>query len=69
MIVFSKPVLDEICNRYAISVNGKQVDAITTRVSAMPFNRYWPGAQRPLEQTERTSYICFLSREIQKIFL
>lgn len=45
---------------YTISVNGMTVPTDTARVSAMPYNRRWPGHQRSLDQTE---VIQFLSME------
>lgn len=44
---------------YAVSLGGKPVEVRACRESRIPFNRYWPGRQRPLEQTERASYIAF----------
>ena len=57
MLFNARPEVSEICNLYNVSVNGIKVDAISARVSAMPFNRLWPGHQRPLEQTEEAAYI------------
>ncbi len=45
---------------YRIKVNGTEARLDTARVSAMPFNRRWPGHQRSTEQTE---LINFLSME------
>ena len=66
MILFSHPMENELCSRYAVSVNGKKIPAITTRVSAMPFNRFWPGKQRPLEQTEKAAYV-FISTDEEQL--
>ncbi len=40
-----------------VSVNQRQVKPYCARVSAMPFNRGWPGHQRPLEQTELSGFL------------
>jgi len=51
------PIKEELNQDLKIAVNGMEVQAVNTRVSAMPFNRYWPGQQRPLNQTEMASYL------------
>lgn len=42
---------------YEVKINGKKVELDTARVSAMPFNRRWPGHQRGLEQTELINFL------------
>lgn len=34
-----------------------EIPVYTCRISRYPFNRYWPGHQRPIDQTEIVSYI------------
>ncbi|MBQ7650945.1 MAG: hypothetical protein IJS15_08295, partial [Victivallales bacterium] len=46
---------------YEVQINGQSCPVHACCVSAMPFNRLWPGHQRPLEQTELASYISFES--------
>lgn len=48
---------------YTVTVNGSPCPAYFARVSAAPFNRVWPGRQRPLAQSEAAAYICFTSDE------
>lgn len=45
---------------YTVKINGKYVTPDTARVSAVPFNRRWPGHQRTTDQTE---FVNFLSLE------
>lgn len=45
------------CKNFDIKINGVDVTPDTARVSAMPFNRRWPGHQRSLEQTELVNFV------------
>ena len=54
------PVSNPVEGGYSVKVNGRTVNTDTARVSAMPYNRRWPGHQRSLDQTE---VIQFLSME------
>lgn len=45
------------CADYTVKVNGRPVELDTARVSAVPFNRRWPGHQRGLEQTELINFL------------
>lgn len=42
---------------YEIKINGEYVTPHTARVSAIPFNRRWPGHQRSVEQSELINFI------------
>ena len=44
---------------YEVSLNGRKTEVRACRESRIPFNRNWPGRQRPLDQTERASYLAF----------
>ena len=42
---------------YIVKINGAEVKPDTARVSAMPFNRRWPGHQRGIEQSELINFV------------
>ncbi len=44
---------------YEIDIEGVEAKAHTARVSSMPFNRNWPGHQRPLNQTQTAPFFAF----------
>ncbi len=48
---------------YKVLLNGKEVNVYTCRISAYPFNTWWPGHQRPVNQTEIVSYVNIVSDE------
>lgn len=48
---------------YTVRVNGRPCPVRFCRESAAPFNRVWPGYQRPLDQTEEAGYITFSADE------
>lgn len=50
---------EERCFDYRCFVNGRETPPDTARVSAVPFNRRWPGHQREKEQTELVNFLCF----------
>jgi hypothetical protein len=52
---------------YKVYVNGQEVPVYTCRISAYPFNRVWPGFQRPVAQTERASFVNLIADEEIKI--
>lgn len=64
MIQITKlPESEKISKDFKIKLNDLPAHAYVTRVSAMPFNREWPGHQRPLNQTEEASFISFAMDE------
>ncbi len=46
-----------VCSDYAVKINGEQIECNTARVSAIPFNRRWPGHQRDIGQSEAVQFI------------
>lgn len=54
---------DTHTENYKVKINGIPVGLSTARVSAMPFNRRWPGHQRGLEQTELINFLSLSSDE------
>lgn len=59
------PVIDTdpYCDDYSIKINGKEVRTNTARVSAIPFNRRWPGHQRQIEQSEPVQFLSLSTDE------
>lgn len=57
-VVF-KPLNDD----YTVTLNGQPIAVRECRVSAYPFNRPWPGKQRPFKQSESAGFISFESDE------
>lgn len=50
---------EERCRDYRCTINGKNAPLDTARVSAVPFNRRWPGHQREKDQTELANFLSF----------
>ena len=50
-----------------VKINGEEVSLNTARVSAVPFNRRWPGHQRQIEQTEIIQFLSLATDEPLKI--
>lgn len=48
---------------YQVKINGTPVVLDTARVSAIPYNRRWPGHQRPLDQTELVNFLSLAADE------
>ncbi len=51
------------CTNYEVKINGKAVELNTARVSAVPFNRRWPGHQRQKSQTELVNFLSYEADE------
>lgn len=56
------PIADS-CQDYTVKVNGQVITTDTARVSACPFNRRWPGHQRPIDQSELNNFVSFAMDE------
>lgn len=54
---------ETVCNDYTVTANGKAVDLNSARVSAVPFNRRWPGYQRSIDQTELINFLSLAADE------
>ena len=49
--------VDPVCEDYTVKINGKTAATNTARVSAVPFNRRWPGHQRDISQSEPIQFL------------
>jgi hypothetical protein len=54
--VYPAPAEEKLSDHFELMVGGQRVSVYSCRVSAIPFNRLWPGHQRPLDQTELASF-------------
>lgn len=52
-----------LCTDYTVKINGVQADLNSARVSAIPFNRRWPGYQRDISQTELVNFLSLATDE------
>ena len=57
--IFDVPLSDA----FKVKLCGKEIPVYSCRISAYPFNTWWPGHQRPVNQTELVSYINLVSDE------
>ena len=48
---------------YKVYLNGREIPVYTCRISAYPLNVWWPGHQRPVDQSEVVSYVNLVSDE------
>ncbi len=51
------------CSDYSVLVNGRLTPLNTARVSAVPYNRRWPGFQRPKDQSEAVQFLSMAADE------
>jgi hypothetical protein len=50
------PKGETVYDGYQLQINGQPVEIYSCRVSAVPLNQWWPGYQRPLDQTELAGF-------------
>jgi hypothetical protein len=50
------PKGETVYEGYHLQINGQPVEVYSCRVSAVPLNQWWPGYQRPLDQTELAGF-------------
>ena len=55
----SIPKGEALFEDYSVTINGVKAPLYQVRVSAVPFNRSWPGKQRDINQTETAGMLTF----------
>lgn len=65
--IYSFPEKEEQSTEFKVKINGENAACYKARVSAEPFNQVWPGYQRPIEQTELTSFVSLGADESVKL--
>ena len=48
---------------YRVFLNGREIPVYGCRISKYPFNTWWPGHQRPVDQTDLVSFVNIVSDE------
>ena len=56
-IIPALPESEARYERYDVALDGESAPVWACRVSAIPFNRVWPGYQRGLDQTEEAGFV------------
>lgn len=59
LIIPKMPIDEPKSADFQVKANGQEVPCMTARVSAMPFNRGWPGHERSIKQSELASFVVF----------
>lgn len=53
---YSMPKEELACEGYQLQIDGQPAAVYVCRVSAVPLNQWWPGYQRPIDQTELAGF-------------
>ncbi len=61
--VYSVPLSEPRFDDYSVTVNGIAVPVLGCSVSAIPYNRRWPGHQRATDQTEPAFFVRFAAEK------
>ena len=48
---------------YRVFAKGREIPVYTCRISAYPFNTWWPNHQRPVNQSELVSFVNLVGDE------
>ncbi len=57
------PITVPTSKDYRVFIGGEEVPVYTCRISAYPFNTWWQGHQRPVNQTDLVSYVNLITDE------
>lgn len=57
--IYESPGGEALSDQTKVWLNGREMPVHEARVSAMPFNRRWPGHQRSMDQSEIATFVSF----------
>ena len=60
-------IVEPISKDFRVFINGQEAPVYTCRISKYPFNRFFPGYQRSIDQTELASFVNIISTETIKV--
>lgn len=67
MRIAQVPESEKLMDRFAVTMNGESVPVSAARVSAVIYNREWPGHQRSVDQTEIAGFVRCESNDSVKV--